>query len=79
MLTFTLDGVQIELLQSAHRNLLHLVVHHEVHEGRGDVLAGRLARLLGNFILQTKSKRYFINHTVDYPKPPARTRVLLVV
>lgn len=40
VLTFTLDDVQVELLDGSHADLLELRVQKHLHHGRGEVLAG---------------------------------------
>ena len=42
-LTFTLDDVKAELLDGSHGHHADVVVQQEVHEGLGEVLAGRQA------------------------------------
>ena len=50
-LTFTLDDVQVELLDGPHADLLQLAVHQHLQQRGGQVLAGRHAGGLGHLPL----------------------------
>lgn len=64
LLTFTLDRVQIYLLQSSCRDLFDVVVQQQVQHRLGDVLAGGLARFLSYLWLQPNAQNHFRTNVV---------------
>lgn len=56
MLTLALLDVSMELVQRSHGDLSDLRVEQELHQGGGDVFAGRHAGSLGNFTLGERER-----------------------
>lgn len=52
VLTFTLDDIQVELLNGTHADLFEFCVHQHLQQGRGQMLTGRHAGCLGHFTLE---------------------------
>lgn len=55
-LTFALDDIEVELLNGPHADLLQLCVEQHLHQGRGQMLAGRHAGRLRHFTLRREGR-----------------------
>lgn len=55
-LTFALYDIEVELLNGPHADLFQLSVQQHLHQGRGQMLAGRHAGCLGHFTLQREGR-----------------------
>lgn len=55
-LTFTLDDIQVELLNGSHADLFKFGVEEHLHERRGQMFTGRHTRCLSHFALQRQTE-----------------------